>query len=337
MRISNLNTNLVPWPYSTSTQTVHFKWMLDINFMQLFEVAELSDDTFVGIYLNNKSKIYEKTKYKSILCEKQESKNKKKSKSRSKSDVFKNQLMLRKIINKNDDEDVDYNDVNNFRSIVVFLYRGTDEEKAGQLSVNILGSISTDEIYDTAELILEQILKKNPYVIRADFNRSIFNEKTKEYEFEEGALEYVKIINNEIDDLMKMNVNDINIIFDNIIVNFRTNDTIELQNLQSITDSDKKFIFMMNDPKTNTVRFQFISHLNNKIHVHFKRTGRCNINKVKSIEEAEEAIQYIYDIFQKHKYLIEVTDTQLDKMSNIECIKATSNIVNLMSKYRCKI
>ena len=132
-----------------------------------------------------------------------------------------------------------------------------------------------------------------------------------------------------------MRVEDIYIIFDNIIINFRTGTTIKLQNLEHI--SDDKFIFMMNDPKTNTVRFQFISHKDKKIHVHFKRTGRCNINKVKSIEEAEETLKYIYELFQKHKYLLEVTEIQLNEMSTIDCIHAVDTIIDIMDDYSDKI
>ena len=339
MKKRNFNPDIIPWVSAISTQTVHFKWMIAVCFVHLYEVITLSDDGIVVKQFNDKREIYKDTKYVKLLDEKMIAKEKKKKKSKKKvTDVFKNQMSLRMVIRKDktlDSDSIDYTDTSQFRSIVIFMYCGTDEEKAGQLSVNILGSINTDEIYMTADLLLNQIIKKHPYVLRADFSRAIFDEEKKEYTFEEGALQKVNIVESDHDELMKIKSDDIEIQFDNIIINFRTGCLLELQNLEDIADD--KFIFMMNDPKTNTVRFKFISSEGNQIHVHFKRTGRCNINKVKSIEEAEEALSHIYGLFKRHRYLLEITETQFDEMTSIEMIKGRDNIIQVMKAYYSKI
>lgn len=339
MKKRNYNPKIVPWFSAVSTQTVHLKLMFAVSLIHLYEVIELCDEMFVFKQFNDKRQVLCDSKFMKLLDEKKASKQKKNNKAakekKKKSDVFKNQLLLRMVLRKDIGGEVNYDDTSQFRSIVVFLYRGTDEEKAGQLSVNILGSINTDEIYMISGLILNNILKKNLYILRADFTRAVFDEVKNDYTFEEGALQKIKIVESDHDELMAMHVNDIKIVFDNIIINFRTGCLLELQNLEDI--SDDKLIFMMNDPKTNTVRFKFISSKGSKIHVHFKRTGKCNINKVKSVEEAEETIIYIYSLFKKHRYLLEVSEIQLNEMTSIQIMKGRDSIIQIMNEYYTEI
>jgi len=295
----------------------------------------LYDHTFTEVSYNNKKRIAEDSKFVDIINDKNQTKvnaaAKKKEKAitngckvRKSKELFKNQLMLRRVEATNIPD--------KYRHIVVFMYNGTDEEKAGRLSINILGTVNTDEIYFMADLIIEHVLKPNLHIICADFDRSTYDPTTKQYKFEDGAIQYIQVVDGDENMIQNLCADDIDIIFDNIIVNFKTNSTINLSNLEAI--SDDKFKFMMNDPKTNTVRFKYLVDDDNDIHVHFKRTGKCNLNRIKSIHDAQQALLYIYDLFQKDRYILQKDHKDLDELNSMELDECINDVVSIMAKYR---
>ena len=320
----------IDWAIDLSTQTVHVLLNVALDIHLLYHFIELDDKLFVEKSYNTYHEILETSIHKEYIENRNRIKNNKKCKpnsSQSVKTVFKNQLMIRYVV---------FDPVTEKRrNIVIFIYKSSKSTPdSPKVSVNVLGTINEEEIYMIFNLLLEQVIKKNAIVYQIDeakIQKEMIEKNLNELKIDETFYKEYRVVTSNLEDLFGITVTDLEIMYDNLIVNFNILKNIKLQNLYNIADDRLKF--MMNDPSTNSVRFKFTTSTNNIVHIHFKRTGKCNINRTKSIDEAKETIRYLYNIFQKKSYNLEVEDKHLIDLNHSEANESITDILKIVSNY----
>ena len=65
-----------------------------------------------------------------------------------------------------------------------------------------------------------------------------------------------------------------------------------------------------------------------------KRTGRCNINTAKSIEEGVETLKYLFAKFNEHRYSLYDANIHLTKMTPFQLDRIITEYITLVNIHK---
>lgn len=165
------------------------------------------------------------------------------------------------------------------------------------------------------------------------YDNTTFPSTPKKLVFDEGYEPTEKlIVQTPIDKLYNMSLKDIHYKCDNVIINFNMKMNINLNKLNCLINN--RFKRKMGNMQTNTILFKYVSDNNNEVHIHFKRTGKCNINTAKSIEEGIETLKYLYSKFNEHRYSLYDTNEHLTKMTPFKLEKILTDYIGVVNVHK---